>query len=84
METEGLQLITYSPAAVLNLFNNSISVNQAKRLIQLKGVYIQGKNAVYSGYYYDTFRDESSEAAITILVPSLIRNELKPNKTVKL
>jgi hypothetical protein len=82
METEGSQLITYSPAAVLNLFNNSISVNQARRIIQLKGVYIQGKNTVYSGYYYDTFRDESSEAAITILVPPLIRNELKPNKTV--
>jgi exodeoxyribonuclease VII large subunit len=80
MEAENL--ITYSPAAVLNLFNNSISVNQAKKIIQLKGVYLQGKGNVYSGYYYDTFRDESSDAAITILVPPLIRNELQPNKTV--
>jgi hypothetical protein len=37
MEAENV--ITYSPAAVLNLFNNSISVNQSKRIIQLKGIY---------------------------------------------
>jgi exodeoxyribonuclease VII large subunit len=82
METENQNLVVYSPAAVLNLFNNSIAVSQTKRIIQLKGVYAPGKSTVYSGYYYDTFRDESSEAAITILVPPLIRNELIPNKTV--
>jgi exodeoxyribonuclease VII large subunit len=80
MEAENL--VTYSPSAVLNLFNNSISVNQTKRIIQLKGIYVQGKGALYSGYYYDTFRDESSDAAITILLPPLIRNELQPNKTI--
>lgn len=82
METENSPIITYSPAAVLNLFNNSISINQTKRIVQLKGIYIQGKGNQYSGYFYDTFRDEASDAAITILVPPLIRNELQPNKTV--
>jgi len=82
MEIENSTIITYSPAAVLNLFNNSISINQTKRIVQLKGIYIQGKGNQYSGYFYDTFRDESSDAAITILVPPLIRNELQPNKTV--
>lgn len=82
METENSPVVTYSPAAVLNLFNNSISINQTKRIVQLKGIYLQGKGNIYSGYYYDTFRDESSDAAITILVPPLIRNELQPNKTV--
>lgn len=82
MEPESISLVTYSPAAVLNLFNNSIALNQARRLIQLKGIYLQGKGALYSGYYYDTFRDESSDAQITILVPPLIRNELQPNKTI--
>ena len=82
MEIENSAIITYSPAAVLNLFNNSISINQTKRIVQLKGIYLQGKGSLYSGYYYDTFRDEASDAAITILVPPLIRNELQPNKTV--
>ena len=82
MEIENSTIITYSPAAVLNLFNNSISINQTKRIVQLKGIYVQGKGNQYSGYFYDTFRDEASDAAITILVPPLIRNELQPNKTV--
>jgi exodeoxyribonuclease VII large subunit len=82
METENSTAVTYSPAAVLNLFNSSISVSQTKRIVQLKGIYIQGKGNQYSGYFYDTFRDEASDAAITILVPPLIRNELQPNKTV--
>lgn len=82
MEIENSTITTYSPAAILNLFNNSISINQTKRIVQLKGIYIQGKGNQYSGYFYDTFRDESSDAAITILVPPLIRNELQPNKTI--
>jgi len=82
MEIENATIITYSPAAVLNLFNNSISIKQTKRVVQLKGIYVQGKGNQYSGYFYDTFRDEASDAAITILVPPLIRNELQPNKTV--
>jgi exodeoxyribonuclease VII large subunit len=82
MEAENTNLVTYSPAAVLNLFNNSISISQTKRIIQLKGIYVQGKGGLYSGYFYDTFRDESSDASITILVPPLIRNELQPNKTI--
>ena len=82
METENSIVVTYSPAAVLNLFNSSISISQTKRIVQLKGIYVQGKGNQYSGYFYDTFRDEASDAAITILVPPLIRNELQPNKTV--
>lgn len=82
MESEKSTLITYSPAAILNLFNNSISINQIKRIVQLKGIYVQGKGAQYGGYFYDNFRDESSDAAITIIVPQLIRSELQPNKTV--
>ena len=82
MEPESLNIVTYSPAAVLNLSNNSIAVAATKRIIQMKGIYVHGKGALYSGYFYDTFRDESSDAAITILVPPLIRNELQVNKTI--
>lgn len=82
MEMENPTINTYSPAAILNLFNNAISINQIKKIVQLKGIYVQGKGTQYSGYFYDTFRDEASDAAITILVPPLIRNELQPNKTV--
>ncbi len=82
MEPETHSPLIYSPAAVLNLFNNSIAVSQSKKLIPLKGVFLQGKGGNYNGFYYDTLRDEASDAQITIIVPALIRNELQANKTV--
>lgn len=72
----------YSPSAVLNLFNNAISVRQTQKLIRLKGIFLPGKGQNYSGYYYDSLRDESSDAQLTIIIPALIRNQLTPNKTV--
>lgn len=72
----------YSPAAVLNLFNNAILLKQTQRIIQLKGVYFPGKGAYYNGSYYDILRDEASDAQVTLVVPTLIRNDLQANKTV--
>jgi exodeoxyribonuclease VII large subunit len=82
METESPAQLIYSPSAVLNLFNNSISISQSKRMIQLKGVFLQGRSSAYNGYYYDTLRDESSDAQLTLIIPALIRNELQLNKTI--
>lgn len=82
MEVAEQGSVIYSPSAVLNLFNNSISVKQTQRIIQLRGVFVMGKGTFYNGSYYDSLRDESSDAQITLIVPALIRNELQPNKTV--
>jgi exodeoxyribonuclease VII large subunit len=68
--------------AILNLFNNAIAVGQAKRLIQLRGIFIPRGGAAYNGYYYDSLRDESADALLTIIIPSLIRNNLQANKAI--
>lgn len=53
METAGIITeLTYSPLAVLNLFNNAINLSQSRKLIQVRGVFIPGKGSNYSGYYY--------------------------------
>ena len=82
METDSSLPIIYSPVAVLNLFNNSISLKQTQRIIQLKGVFQLGKGGFYNGSYYDNLRDESSDAQITLIVPALIRSEMQHNKTI--
>lgn len=43
-----------------------------------------GKGGNYGGYYYDSLRDEASDAQLTVCVPALIRNDLQANKTVTL
>ncbi len=75
-------ILPYNPATILNLFNNAISVQETRKVIQVRGVYQQGKGANYNGYFYDTIRDESSDAYLTLLVPALIRNQLEVNKTI--
>jgi len=82
MENDSAAPITYSPAAVLNIFNNSISIKQTQLIIQLRGIFVMGKCAFYNGSYYNSLRDESTDAQITLVVPALIRDELQPNKTV--
>jgi exodeoxyribonuclease VII large subunit len=82
MDAENQAPVIYSPLAVLNLFNNSISLKQTQRIIQLKGIYLLGKGGFYNGSYYDSLRDDSSDAQITLIVPALIRNELQHNKTI--
>jgi len=84
MEQEVQNQVIYSPSAVLHLFNNSISLPQTRRIIQLKGIFRPGKGVLYSGFYYDSLRDESTDAQITIAVPALIRAEMQPNKTATL
>jgi hypothetical protein len=82
MEPESAATLIYSPAAVLNIFNNALSVSQSKKLIQVKGIFQMGKGSLYNGSYYDSIRDEASDAQLTVIVPALIRNELQPNKTI--
>jgi len=82
VQLDSQEPIIYSPSAVLNIFNNSISLKQTQRIIQLRGIFVMGKGAFYNGSYYDSLRDESADAQITLVVPALIRNELQHNKTV--
>ncbi|RYY31183.1 MAG: hypothetical protein EOO04_02250 [Chitinophagaceae bacterium] len=74
--------IIYAPSALLHLFNNALTVNQTRRMVRIKGVYLSGKGNNYNGYYYDSLRDESSDALLTLIVPALLRTQLTANKTI--
>jgi hypothetical protein len=41
-------------------------------MIRLRGIFVQRKGAFYNGAYYDSLRDEASDAQITLIVPALI------------
>lgn len=73
----------YSPSAVLHLFNNSINVSQTRRLIHVRGVYGPGRGANYNGFFYDTLRDEATDASMTLVVPGLLRAKLQPGALIQ-
>jgi hypothetical protein len=49
----------------------------------LKGIYVAGRGVTYAGFFYDTLKDETTEAVLTLVVPALLRNSLVPNKTIE-
>jgi exodeoxyribonuclease VII large subunit len=76
------QELIYSPSAIMNLFNNSLVLKETQRLVEMRGIYLPGQGTSYQGMYYDRIKDEASDAALTLIVPALIRNRLSPNKTI--
>jgi exodeoxyribonuclease VII large subunit len=83
VKTQVEQDLVYSPSSLVGIFANTLNNEATRKLFSIKGVYVQGKGNAYSGYYYDTLRDESSDAFITIVVPGIIRANLKPNQTIQ-
>ena len=74
---------TYSPAALLHIFNGLLAPAQTKKIIRFKGVYRAGKGVQYAGYYYDVLADETAEAQLTLIVPARMRPSLTDNTTIE-
>jgi exodeoxyribonuclease VII large subunit len=74
---------TFSPAALLHIFNSLLAPAQIKKMIRLKGVYRAGKGALYGDYYYDVLADETAEAQLTLIVPARLRPSLSDNTTIE-
>ena len=75
--------ISYTPSSLLHLFNGILSPAATKKIILLKGIYVAGRGVTYAGYFYDTLKDEATDAVLTLVVPALLRNGLVPNKTIE-
>jgi len=83
MSENGPQDPVYTPAAILNVFNNAIVVKETRQLVKLKGIYTTGRGANYGGMFYDSLKDETTDAQLTLIVPALLREKLKANTTIE-
>ena len=75
--------IHYTPASLLHLFNGALTTAATKKIILLKGIYVAGRGVTYAGFFYDTLKDETTDAVLTLVVPALLRNGLVNNKTIE-
>jgi exodeoxyribonuclease VII large subunit len=83
VKTQVEKELVYSPSSLVGIFANTLNNETTRKLFSIKGVYFEGKGVNYSGYYYDTLKDESSDAYMTVVVPAILRANLKPNKTIQ-
>ena len=73
---------TYTPASILGVFQNSITVKEEKRLISIKGVYRKSGIKSYKGYYYDKLYDEGGAYCLSIKTHELYRQRITNGKVV--
>lgn len=80
---EETQEISYNASSIVNIFNNALIHDAARKIIRVKGIYGPGRGQNYNGFYYDGLKDEASDACITLIVPALVRVQLEKNKTIE-
>lgn len=81
-EAQQNNITIYSPKALVSIFEKTIAVPEEKKIIEIKGIYLQDGRQEYNGYYYDHLRDEAADYTLTLITPTLHRNQLKNNHTI--
>jgi exodeoxyribonuclease VII large subunit len=74
---------SYSPAALLSAFGNSLASPLLNKIFTVKGTYKAGKGLSYNGVYYDNLKDELSDVSITLLTPQQLRAELRDGEQIE-
>lgn len=74
----------HTPSSIINIFNNALSAKEDKKIVIIQGMYESKGSKNYSGYYYDQLKDELGTQSMTIMIPELLREELKDGYTYKM
>lgn len=75
--------VIYNPSALLNIFTSSLNNETTRKVFKVKGIYSAGNGISYKSVYYDTLRDETSEACMTLVVPGVIRAQLNTSQIIQ-
>ena len=73
----------FSPNALLSAVGNSLVSPLFNNVFLVKGIFKNGKGVNYNGNYYDVLKDEYSEASITLVVPGILRHQLKDGQLIE-
>ncbi len=77
------EIISYNPSSLIGIFNNALTLEITKKAFRIRGIYIAGKGVNYNGFYYDSLKDETSDACVTLIVPAPIRHDLTTEQTIE-
>lgn len=73
----------YNPSALLNIFSSTLNNETTRKIFKVKGIYTAGRGTSYNNVYYDTLKDETSDACMTLVIPGLIRAQLSANQLIE-
>ena len=78
------QVNAICPMQLMSQMNETLSKESDffGKIINIKGIFKPGNGVLYANYYYDNLKDENTNTQIKFLVPSSIRNRMKPDSLV--
>lgn len=82
-ETHLTNVSVYSPKSLVSIFEKAFILQEEKKIIQIKGVFLKAGTVLYNSGYYDKLKDEASDYSLTVVTSSLIHNELRDNTTIQ-
>lgn len=83
IQNQQANVLVYNPNEIINIFADSLA-RKSNGVITVRGIYHPKGSVSYSGYYYDSLRDEFSSYELSLKVPSLLRENLDDGNLVEL
>ena len=73
----------YKPSELIGIFNSILAKQSVNaQIVYLRGVYLASGRQPYSGYFYDTLRDEDGQEELTLRLTQQQRDNLKNGNLV--
>lgn len=73
----------YCPSEIVDIFSDFLSrAGLGSKVVYVMGIYLKTARQVYSGFYYDTLRDQNSDQELTLKMPQPLRDELEAGSLV--
>lgn len=67
----------YYPSEIIDIFNDFLSrTGMGVKVVFVTGIYLKTAKQAYSGYYYDTLKDQKSDQELALKIPQLLRDGL--------
>ena len=75
--------VRYCPSEIVDIFSDFLSrAGIGAKLVHVTGIYNQTGKQSYSGFYYDTLRDQYSDQEISVMLTQGLRDILEPGSLV--
>ena len=82
-ESQSSNVQIYCPSEIVDIFNDFLSrTGMGMKVVLVTGIYFKTAKQVYSGYYYDTLKDQNSDQELSVRIPQSLRDELDSGSLV--
>ena len=81
--SEAASLQVFCPSEIVDIFNDFLSrTGLGTKVVFVTGIYLKTARQLYSGYYYDTLKDQNSDQELSLRIPQSLRDDIEDRSLV--